>query len=115
MDDRLQKALDHANYASTIHQQKKLLEMKFENDIMYSINGGTFRATPELISFVSGLNAREESQAVLITVKNTPVLIEDLKAFETALRDTYHEATLAYYLDSEALRKSRTVKAAVGA
>lgn len=114
MDDRLEKALSHGNYALTVAREKKNIRERFKVAIQYSINGGTFEATSELISFVDLMVRREEDSIVFIDMNGNPIMIEDVGAFQTALLDVYHGATNEYFTAYEKLRKARNVKAVVG-
>lgn len=114
MNDRLQAALDHANYRSTIAQQKENLRIRCADLLIHAQNGGVFTASPALIGFLDFLIRREETQSVILDDKGNPILIEDLEDFRDALYSTYVEATNEFHQDYEKLRKARSVKAAVG-
>jgi hypothetical protein len=53
LDERLAEALKSANYRITLATQKENAKLKYQNDLIYSTNGGLFVASPELISFVT--------------------------------------------------------------
>jgi hypothetical protein len=114
MDDRLQKALDHAHYKTTIAQQRENIKTRFQTALLYAHNGGIFTANSSLIGFVDALIQRGESEAILIDDKEKPVAVSDLSSFREQLFSIYFEATNEYFSEFERLRKARSVKAAVG-
>ncbi len=114
MDDRLEKALSHGNYALTVAREKKNIRERFKVSLQFSINGGTFEATSELISFVEMMVRQEEDSVVFIDMNGNPIMIEDVSAFQSSLLAVYHSATNEYYAAYEKLRKGRSVKAVVG-
>lgn len=114
MDDRLDKALEHANYKSTVFQARKNLKLKYRNDLLHSHNGGVFTVSPELISFIDTLVRNKQTDVVLVDNKENPVMIQDLLAFAIAVSDTYFAASNAYHHAFEKLKKARSVKAVVG-
>lgn len=115
MDDRLQKGLDHANYRAAIHEQRQNLKTRLATTLLHAHNGGTFTVTPTLISFVSVMAGEHGyEQFVLLDDRDTPILIEDPKAFLEAIMAVYYEATNEYLTFYAKLRKARTVKALVG-
>lgn len=114
MDDRLEKALEHANYRSTIELQRRNMELKFQNDLLHSQDGGTFSANRELIAFIDYLIRDGQVDAVIVDAKSKPVLVSDLPAFLAALTSAYYSATNRFYSDFEKLRKARSVKLATG-
>ena len=52
MSERLTKALEFANYRLTLNNQLVSLRSKLKTKLIYSINGGTFTISRELITFV---------------------------------------------------------------
>lgn len=114
MDDRLQKALDQANYNLTIQTQKKNLQFRFQNAITYSVHGGTFTVTPQLIAFVDALSRNEITDSVIIDDRGNPIMIPDVADFLETIISTYQEATNEFYAEMTKLRKARTTKASVG-
>ena len=113
MDDRLEKALEHANYKSTIEIQRKNLELRYQNALLYSVDGGTFSANMELINFVDFLIRNGQEDAVIIDAKNKPIMVNDLVEFLAELSSVYFEASNQYFMEFEKLRKARSVKLAL--
>ena len=114
IDARLSDALASANYRITLTNQKQNAKLKLQKDLTYSINGGTFSITPELISFVTALLTHNKTHAILLDVNMNPVEIGDLKAFNKTIIGTYYECTNDYLAEFASLQKSRSTKALVG-
>lgn len=114
LDERLANALKSANYRISLATQKENARLKYQNDLIYSTNGGLFVASPDLISFVSCLRSQEKDSAVLIDSKDNPIEVPDLAAFLEEITSRYYEATNEYLTEFRALQKSRTPKALIG-
>jgi hypothetical protein len=112
MDDRLTKALEYSNYKVTVFRQKQNLKLRLENLLTYAHNGGMFKISQELISFVDALLRREVSEVVLVDSRENPVKILNLQEFYDTILSLYFEATNEYHLEYEKLRKARSVKQA---
>jgi hypothetical protein len=112
MDDRLTKALEYSNYKVTVFQQKQNLKLRLENLLTFAHNGGMFKITQELISFVSSLLQKDVQEVVLIDSRENPVKIANLEEFYDTILGQYFEATNEYHLEFEKLRKARSVKQA---
>lgn len=111
-DERLLKALEHANYKSTIAQQQKNLKLKFANDLLYAQNGGIFTVSPALLAMVDLLIRQKQSDAILLDDKNVPIRIANLELFLEEILSVYGEATNDYHISWESLKKARSVEAA---
>ena len=72
MSERLTKALEFANYRLTLNNQLVSLRSKLQTKLFYSINGGTFTISRELITFVDSLIRQEYTEDVyLLTIFRT--------------------------------------------
>lgn len=114
MDERLKSALEQANYSVTIQTQKKNHQLRFQNALSYSAEGGTFTVSPALISFVDTLIRNDMADGILIDDRGNPILIPDLKAFLATILDLYQQAANELRSNMEKLKRSRTTKATVG-
>lgn len=112
-DDRLTKALAHANYKATIVQQRENLKLRYANALLHAHNGGLFTVSPELLAMVDLLIRQEQTEAVLIDDKHIPIRINDLPTFLDDIVSVYAEASNEYCVTWEALRKARSVGVAI--
>ena len=111
MQEQLQKALEFSNYRQTFAIQRKILKEKIDAKLTYGINGGIFKIDRTLISFVQMLIDQERTSGVpLIDDNGNPILIDDLVAFKEEILDRYFTATLEYFEQYQALKKSRSVE-----
>ena len=108
MSSKLTKALEFANYRTTLNIQHNNLKAKVQTLLNYSINGGTFEISQTLISFVKVLIAQEQDKAVLLDIYNNPIEVE-LQTFLEEIISRYFEATNEYHAEYQKLRKSRKV------
>lgn len=112
MDERLEKALEFANFMVTLNNQKRTLFEKYETDCVYYHNGGTFQITKPLITFVKTLiDLENKENVVLIDDNNLPIRINDLSEFLQNIIDQYFLASNSYYNDYQSLKKNRNIEA----
>lgn len=112
-DDRLIKALEHANYKATIVQQRENLKLRYANALLHAHNGGLFTVTPSLLAMVDLVVRQGRTEMVLIDDKTLPIKIDDPAVFLDDILSVYAEASNEYLVGWEALRKARSVKAAI--
>jgi hypothetical protein len=110
MDERLQKALDFSNYRIALFNRKEDLKIKVNNMLTHACNGGVFRITQELITFVKLLLDQQRTRVVLIDENGNPVEITDISVFFDDIFGKYFEATNLYHSEYAKLRSARTVK-----
>ena len=111
MQDHLKKALEFSNYKQTFSIQRKTLKEKIESKLTFGFNGGIFKITRELLTFVQTLvNEGRTSGVILLDINDTPVLVEDLEDFKDEVFDRYFTATNEYYEHYQNLKKSRSVE-----
>lgn len=110
MDQRLEKALEFANYHTSLFNNKEHLKLKTDTMIGYAINGGIFKASIELINFTKLLVDREISSIILLDINGNPIEITNISEFHDELFGRYCEATNYYHSEYEKLRKSRSIK-----
>lgn len=105
MDDRLSKAMQHANFAVAFQQARENLLLRLSDDIVYAENGGMFSATEARLSYL----AIEGISSIILDDTNRPVLIADLKSFREKLIQKRSEALNRYLANFTLLAKSRSV------
>lgn len=114
IDERLADALAAGNYRSTLNVQKSNAQLKLQRSLLFSVSGGTFKVSKELISFVGALIANGNENAVILDDANNPIDIEDLAAFQDHIVNVYHESVNAYMVEYKNVIKSRNVKSLIG-
>ena len=77
-DERLEKALEFANYRQTLFNQKKILQDNCEAQLSYAYNGGTFKIDQTLIAFINSFLAEGKEEMVVLDTNKTPIKITDL-------------------------------------
>ena len=111
MEEQLQKALDFSNYRQSLSVLRKTLKEKNEAKLTYGYAGGIFKIDRSLITFVQMLLDQDRTSGVpLIDANNNPILIDNLEKFKDEILDRYFTATLEYYEQYQALKKSRSVE-----
>lgn len=113
MEERLEKALEFANYRQTLNNQLQKLRILSENELMFAKNGGTFTINRELINYLNYLNINNEDEAILIDDKFSPILIKDIPEFLKEITKLYKDVTSAYYREYQHIRKLRNVKSII--
>ena len=109
MSSKLEKALEFANYRTTLNVQHNALKAKVQTLLSYSINGGTFEISQELISFIKLLLDKEYTDAVLLDTYNNPIQIENLDDFLEEILSRYFEAVNEYHAEYQKRRQARKV------
>jgi len=109
MDDRLQKALEFSKYRIGLFNRKEDLKLKVNNMLVHSYNGGIFRSTHELITFVKLLLDQAHTRVVLVDENGNPIEVTDLQAFFDDILSKYFEATNYYHTEYTNLRAARSV------
>lgn len=111
MDDRLEKALDFSQYRQTIEQNRKALKLRVDTLKTLPFNGGTFKVSMDLISFVStAIETQKLSDIIIEDERGNPVEIDDIPEFLTTLWSTYHSAMNEYMIGTKKLNKARNIK-----
>lgn len=110
MEDRLQQALEFANYRQTLNNQLQKLKIRSEGMLLVAKNGGSFSINRELIGFLDYLNRQNITEAALLDDYGNPILIENISDFLREITDRYLEVTRDYLKEYQVIRKSRSVK-----
>jgi hypothetical protein len=108
MSTRLTKALEFANYRTTLNNQQSQLKAKTQSLLSYSINGGTFTIDLTLITFCKHLIDDGQTDVVLLDIYNNPIKV-NVETFYEEIYSRYFEVTNDYYVEYEKLRKARKV------
>jgi hypothetical protein len=106
MDDRLVKALEHADYRQTLGIERQRLKDKAHADLIIGYNGGMFTVDRTLIGFVNSI--KDYGSAVILDDNGYPVEIEDLEEFQARVVGTYFEVTNRYLTDYNEIKQKRT-------
>lgn len=114
MDNRLETALKLSNYNVSLQAQKENLRLRVARLLLYSIGGGTFKISQELIGYVHSCIERDEEDTILLDQNNIPILITDLKEFEKNITERHREALLEYYQEYTKFKRARNVQDLTG-
>ena len=108
--ERLAKALDFSNTMQTFNLAKNNLKVKTQNLLSYSINGGTFRVSQELIAFANMALVSGKTSLILLDKNDIPIQIDDTQKFVEEISSLYFEVINEYYNDYQKLRSSRKIE-----
>jgi len=114
MEERLEKALEFANYRQTLNNQLHKIKIKVEGLLMFSKNGGNFAINQELICFLDYLNRAGTVSTNILDSNNVPVQIDDIGLFLKEVTQRYFEVTNDYLKEYQDIRKLRNVKSIIG-
>lgn len=110
-DERIEKALQTANYMATLSNERRLIKEEYNQKIMHYQNGGTFKCDQSLIAFVKTLVDLEQVTNVTIIDNNfLPVVIPDLSEFLTDIVSVYFEAANEFATKFNHIRSKRNIK-----
>ncbi len=110
MNKDYENAIEFANYQYSLSTKINRLEEEIDAKLTFGCNGGLFKIDRELICFVNFLLSLDRTNSVLLDVNNRPILIEDLKNFQTEILDRYFTSTYEYFDEVEKIKKQRTVE-----
>jgi len=110
MDDRLEKALEFANYRMTVDVQKKNLAARVETLQTVHITGGSFKADSATIAFVKTMLDLGNETLILTDLKGNPVEIQDTQEFLDSLTSAYNNAMSEHLVESQKIKKARNIK-----
>ena len=111
MDERIEKAFEVANYMATLSNQRRIILEEFDQKLTYYINGGTFKITPELITFVKmNVDLGHLSEIPFIDTNKFPIVIDDVQKFFDDITDIYFQAVNEYYIKYLDIKNKRNIK-----
>ena len=110
MDERLEKALEFANYRTTLSNQKRNIRSRMQVLQAVHYGGGAFYADEKTISFVDALLRSDKDSAIIIDTKENPIVIEDLSEFKDSLISAYTEASNEYKIQMDKIKRARNIK-----
>lgn len=110
MDERLEKAFAVANYMSTLSNQRRIILEEFTQSIVYYINGGTFKISPELITFTkSMIDLGYTHDVPFVDVNGFPVVVPEVQKFLDEILLQYMTALNQYSIKFAELKAKRKV------
>lgn len=111
MDERLEKALEFANYMKTLSNQRRVLQEQFKESLIYFYNGCQFTINIELINYVSMLVEKDlTTDIVFLDDNEIPIAIEDVAKFLEDIQDQYFQALNKYHVEYSKLKSNRSVE-----
>jgi hypothetical protein len=110
MDERLSKALEFSKYRLALFNHKEDLKIKVNNMLVHAHNGGIFKCSQELITFVKLLVDSDRTRVVLLDQNGNPIEVTDLPGFLDEIISKYFEATNYYHIEYTKLRNARSVQ-----
>ena len=110
MEERLQQALEFANFRQTLNNQLQKLKIRSEGMLLYAESGGKFTINRELICFLDYLIREGHADATLLDDNNSPIFIVDIRDFLKKITTRYFEVTNDYLRESRELKKQRNTK-----
>ena len=110
MDERLEKALDFANYRATIANQRDQLKNRISTVKICNYKGAQFTADKTNIAFVKAMIYSGYDSGIIEDDKNNPVEIKDLTVLLQELSSAYHSAMNEYLIEHKKINKARALK-----
>jgi len=110
IENRLDQALEFANYRQTLNNQLHKLKVKTDGLLLLAEAGGKFTINQQLICFVDFLIRDGREEAVIFDDYGSPIMISNIKEFLKKITSRYYEVANATMQESYAIKKSRNVK-----
>jgi len=108
-DLRLEKALEFANYRSTLAIQKQQLKDRCEARLNFAYNGGLFKIDQSLIALIGNFVHEQKTDIILLDSNQTPVAIENLSDFYNKITSLWFESVNEYHKQYQELANKRKV------
>lgn len=115
MKTDIQEALEFANFRRTARVQIEQNKAELKSNLIYSIGGGRFTVSRELIVFVDMLIRDDIVGAVLLDDNDVPIDISDLEEFREDIMDVYFTSVSQYANKYKRVRTARSVNNVAGA
>jgi hypothetical protein len=114
MDENIEKAFEMANYMATLTNQRRLIQEELSQRLVYYVNGGTFKITPELINFTKTvLDLGHDTEVIFLDKNKLPIVVADVQDFLDNLVSIYFESINNYHAKYAELKSKRQVEALV--
>ena len=110
MDERLEKALDFANYRAPIANQRNNLKNRIATLKVCHYEGAQFTANKTNISFIKAMIDSGHEDATIEDDKQNPVEVKDLSGLLEELTSAYHASMNEYLIEHKKLNKARALK-----
>ena len=110
MDERLEKALDFANYRATIANQRDQLKNRISTVKICNYKGAQFTADKTNIGFIKAMIDSGHEDATIEDDKQNPVEVKDLSGLLEELTSAYHASMNEYLIEHKKLNKARALK-----
>lgn len=110
MTPDLDKAFEIANLMTVLSNQKRAIKEEFEQSSMLFYNGGSFKASKELISFVFSLKSimEENTSTVIIDETGLPIEVE-LDIFLKDILNCYATASNKYLKEYQKIKTNKSI------
>jgi hypothetical protein len=95
------KTVARVKYLHSLAKQN--LKERYQSRLIVTLDGGSWRITPELIAFLSSV---EDEQIVLIDIYENLCLVNRLKLLDLS-RQTYSTVMMEWYHDNERINRQR--------
>jgi hypothetical protein len=110
MDERIEKALEVANYMATLSNQRRIILEEYNQKLVHYVNGASFNITPELITFTKTvLDLGRTEDVAFVDANNFPVVIKNVQEFFDNIVKIYFESTDDYAIKYSALKNKRNI------
>lgn len=111
MDERIEKAFQVANYMATLSNQRRIILEEFNQRTVHYVNGGTFKITPELISFTKTvLDIGQTEDVAFVDTNEFPVVIENVQEFFDSIVAVYFQAVNEYAAKFADIKSKRKIE-----
>ncbi len=111
--ENLENILSYKNSMRNFNLNKKVMQDKVSNGLIFYQNGGTFNITQELIGFLNYLVQSGKTTVNILDKNNIPINITDVATFLEKVSEQYFYVLNFYYEEYEQLRSSTNIEIAL--
>lgn len=96
---------------ATLSNQRRVILEEFNQKTVYYTNGGTFKITPELISFVNiTLGHGYVDDVPFIDANNFPIIIPNVQEFYDSIVNVYFQSLNEYSIKFAEIKNKRRIE-----
>jgi len=107
-----EKVKDHVRLRFDHAVQKKIVRERMQQKMVIACDGGLFKITPELITFMDSIyhTLTPTKELIIEDLNGNPIKIEDPGAFHHDCKERYREVMNEWHMEYERMKRVRKVE-----
>ena len=111
MEERIEKAFAVANFMATLSNQRRIILEEFNQQLVYYSNCGTFKVSPDLITFAKlAIDLGHTTNVPFVDANNLPIIIPNVQDFFDDIVGIYFEKINEYAEAYSKIKSKRKIE-----